>query len=57
MVKNKFSGVITHYINLIKIIESDPILSNQEKTIMKTNALEKADLEILTLLSSRSREI
>ncbi|MCD6227448.1 hypothetical protein J7J90_03065 [Candidatus Micrarchaeota archaeon] len=49
--KNKLVKIVEHYMALLEDIEKDPELSDEEKAMMKTNALEKADKDILTLLS------
>lgn len=49
--KKRLVHIVEHYMKLLQDIENDPSLSEEEKMVMKTNALEKADQEILKLLS------
>ncbi|MCC7570142.1 hypothetical protein KO465_02230 [Candidatus Micrarchaeota archaeon] len=54
--KTKLVSIVEHYMKLLESIENDPSLSDEEKSLMKTNALEKADKEILNNFSN-SKEI
>jgi hypothetical protein len=49
--KTKLVAIVNHYVKLLEDIESDPSVTVEKKSEIKTMLLEKADKEILDYLS------